>query len=209
MWRLVDIGIVIVLIIFGFILQRSDDVKIKRVNIAGLIKSRKFLYCLLALIIIVVASLVIIYQMDKREIALRQCRFSLTDTKENRYQEDKDEEPEKRSGFTAPSGTYIPLFFGRQFAVHKTYWEIEGLLRNTSARRQYLMSMITKIYTKDSKNILLSTGYKEVNNWLEPGQSYPFQVRAQVDRSDSVLSKYFNKDDEVRIDVYPWFSTCD
>ena len=98
---------------------------------------------------------------------------------------------------------------GRKFESHKTYWEIDGLLKNTSERRQYLTSMIAKIYTKDEKNILLSAGYKDVDHWLEPGQSYPFQVRAQIDRSDPVLSKYFMKDDDVRIDVYPWFTTCD
>ncbi len=143
----------------------------------------------------------------------RKCNFYLSDIKENRYQEDKERTALNLGAF---GGGYVPVAerwrvkygIGVEPARHYTYWEVDGLLRNESKKAQYLHSIILKIYSKDESNVLLTEGWLDVGKAIEFNQSYPFQVRAEFNRDNPILSKYFDKNDEVRIDVYPYFSTC-
>lgn len=144
----------------------------------------------------------------------KKCKFNLADIKESRYQEDKEAYSGKCSSGSSVGG-YQSIFSNlycdngvRNYpARHYTYWEVDGMLKNKSNKNQYLKSIILKIYTDDEKKILLSEGYLDVRENLTPNQSYPFQIRTNINRDDEI-GKYFNKDDKVKIDVYPYFASC-
>ena len=120
---------------------------------------------------------------------------------ENRYHQDEDAEKPNPSG-----GTFKRLFL--QPEKHNTYWEVDGLLKNLSNKKQYLKIIIIKIYTNDENNILLTEGFIGMNESLLTNQTAPFQVRAKLDRMNDFSAKYFDINDEVRIYVYPYFLTC-
>jgi hypothetical protein len=81
------------------------------------------------------------------------------------------------------------------------------LLKNNSKKEQTLKSMVLKIYSNDDNNTLLAEGYSDINKTISTNQSMPFLIKAQIDRNGN-LAEYFKKDDKVRIDVYPYFATC-
>jgi hypothetical protein len=194
-WRVVDILVIIILIIIGIILVQKES---KITSILSFFKSKTFIFIIviMGIVFLILGGIGLYVSRVKNEE--KKCHFTLMNIKENRYQEDKDASLE----YSKYVGSYtVP-------AKHYTYWEIDGMLVNNSNIRQSLRSIIAKIYTCDGNNILLTDGFKDVKAWLEPNQSYPFQVRAVFDRNNTTLSKYFSKDDEVRLDIYPFFTSC-
>jgi len=203
-WRYIDILIIIVNIFLGIILLKKNNFKL--INFFKIFKTKKFWVLIMILFISIIIFGFLQNEIDKKRKEERKCKFILTNIVENRYEEDRDEitsQDNKANG-------YKPIFSGLFLtspARHYTYWEIDGLLTN-NIKKQLLNSIILKIYTNDDRNILLSEGYYDVKKILEPGQSLPFQIKADINRDDKILSKYFKKDDDVRIDVYPYYLFC-
>lgn len=114
-----------------------------------------------------------------KEEKIKFCGFEISDVKEYK-------------------GEYYP---GNYYIVY------EGVISNTSDRREYLNGMIAKVYNDD--NILITDGYYNINEWIDPGKSTLFKINNLVDTNyNTVVKKYFNKDTEIFADIYPWFETC-
>ncbi len=196
-WRVIDVLVVLVIVIIGFVLIKRET-----------INTKKFKIITIVLTVLIIVSVLAIFGYNKIQKEKLKCKFSLTNMVENRYQEDKAAYSEPC--FSLLSG-YNSIFCKNGYrnydARHYTYWEIDGMLKNNSYKNQYLGSIILKIYTNDERKILLTEGFIDVKKNLTSGQSYPFQVRAQINR-DSDMSKYFNKNDNVEIDIYPYFLSC-
>ncbi|MDD2807379.1 MAG: hypothetical protein PHW95_02585 [Patescibacteria group bacterium] len=205
-WRFMDYIIIAANVVIGVMLINVND--FNDLNIKSIFKSRKFKFIVVALIFIAIIFFVTILSIVKINEENLKCKFNISDVVENRFQEDKDAYSEKCVG-------YQPLFativckdgFKNYPAKHLTYWEINGLLKNNSKYSQYLKSIVLKIYTNDERKILLAENFLDINESLTSDQSYPFQVRAQINR-DSQIGKYFNKDDKVKVDIYPYFASC-
>ena len=87
------------------------------------------------------------------------------------------------------------------------YFVYEGLIKNTSTNKEQLKAVIAKIYSSD--NIYIGDGYTSIGESVDAGVSIPFKVQVMVSTvHDTVLRKYFDKNDNFRADVYPWFTTC-
>lgn len=199
-WKIIDSLLILLNTFLGFILIKKSQFKIK-----DLLKSKKIWTLIVVLIVMSIIYLIIIDLLERKyeEAARkheedRKCKFTLVDVLENRYQEDKD-----ATKHIGNFGSWdIP-------AKHYTYWEIEGLLKNDSEMSQRLSGIVLKIYTNDGNHILLAENYLKFEDYLKPNQSLPFLIKANIDRTDVTLGKYFKKDDDVIIDVYPHFTHCD
>lgn len=206
-WRIIDSVIVLATFFLGVVLIQKDGVKLK--SVANLLKSKRFWLIFTIVIILGLIFFISLIAIDRVKKEEAKCKFNLTNIVENRYQEDKEAYSEKCA---TRVNSYIYNFgcdngFRNYSARHMTYWEIDGLLKNYSKKDQYLKSVILKIYTNDDRKILLAENFLNANINLTPNQSYPFQVRTNINR-DGEMGKYFEKDDKVVIDVYPYFWSC-
>jgi hypothetical protein len=207
-WKNIDVMIILLNIFLGLMLIKSKHLKIFK-----FLKTKLFIFSFIVLAVLSIIALVVLGYVSEKEVQRkaedRKCKFSIVDVVENRYEEDREASNLNLEAFNKKG--YKPVAFRGLFsevsAVHKTYWEIDGLLKN-KIKRQYLDGIVLKIYTSGDKNILLTGGYYDVKEWLEAEQSLPFQVRANIDREDELLAPYFEKGDDVRIDVYPYYSFC-
>lgn len=208
-WKVVDSIIILTTVSLGVILRgKSNHGGIKAQYFLNKFKTKKFLYWALGIIFaVLVVTLLIEYRTEYQSEKAKRCDFVLSNVQENRYNEDKDAVPPQEEDKDSRR-SIIRLWNGSSKEKHNTFWEIDGLIRNSLDEKKYLKSMIVKIYTDNEDNIFLTEGWVDVGKLLEPGKSYPFQVRAQLDRTKLSIDKYFDKDDAVRVDLYPYFSTC-
>jgi len=70
----------------------------------------------------------------------------------------------------------------------------EGVIRNTSDKKEHLRAMIGKAYTKDQ--VLAGEGYTSMYEDMEAGTAVPFKISVGV------------SEESVKTDIYPWFTTC-
>jgi|GEM_PF-517941 len=185
------INIIVVMILLVSILKLSKN------NMLRIFKSRIFWPTLLVLVAVLSILFFGYYKINQKRIEDAKCKFSLEEIMETRYFKD--------------GGNYISPFRSYDFGVptsHMVYWEIDSLLKNNSNKKQYLNSLILKIYTADDKNILLTESYLNIKEWLGPNQSLPFQVRTSFNRNNEILNKYFDGEEDVRVDLYPYFESC-
>jgi hypothetical protein len=76
-----------------------------------------------------------------------------------------------------------------------------GTIKNVSGRTEFLRGMILKFY--DADNILIQEGYQPVNKNIISGTGIPYSVNVQFG-SEEQRAKLRSS----RVDLYPWFSTC-
>lgn len=189
-WSFLNVLVAILLFLNIFKFDKNRMIKI--------FKSKIFWLILLLLIILTGISLIVVYKIEQKRIEESKCKFTLDDVVENRYFKDTEAYTTKWLSYT----TQVP-------AKHMVYWEIDGILKNHPSKKQMLNSVVLKIYTADDNNILLTESFVDIKRTLQPNESLPFQVRASFNREDEILSKYFDGEEEVRIDLYPYFMFCD
>lgn len=219
-WRYVDFVVIVVSIFIGVTLINQNDLKL--INIIAILQSKKFRFIVLILIGISILSCCAYFVIDKIKKENLECKFNISNIVENRYQEDKEEgyifctPPKKLESYQGIDFIQMAQRLGLgcptngkifEPARHYTYWEIDGMIKNNSKNNQYLKSVVLKIYTNDERKILLAEDYLDIKELLTPSQSYPFQVRTEINR-DSQMGKYFHKNDKVKIDMYPYFGSC-
>ena len=94
-----------------------------------------------------------------------------------------------------------------QYSLGSHYIVYEGVVVNKSNKKEYLKGVVAKNYNSD--NILLSDGYTPVEDWIDSGKGMPFKINTQVDTAhNTVLRKYFDKNENLSTDIYPWFTSC-
>lgn len=150
---------------------------------------------------------------EEKKSELSNCSFELYDLKINRYHfEGPDENEIKRLEENCREGGMFKSLSCKYIEGEKksnrrdTYFEIEGLIKVDS--QEYLISIVSKIYTKGNKKILLGTGYQNIKRKVIAGESIPFKISVYINRNNQLINQNFNKDEEVDIDTYPWFLTC-
>jgi|GEM_PF-3701645 len=144
---------------------------------------KKFLFGFVAGMLFLSAVMAVIFLLHKKPKQnvqiTKKCNFEILDLKEYK-------------------GEYSP---GSNYIIY------EGIIKNKSEDKEYLKGMVAKIYNQE--NILISDGFENVNNWIEPNKAMPFKINTQVDTAhNTVIRKYFNKDTRVNPDIYPWFNSC-
>jgi hypothetical protein len=124
----------------------------------------------------------------------QKCNFEISDIKQ--VIEERQARPEPDA--TNEGGLFAGLAESLR-ANQKTY---EGTIRNLSGRKERLKALIAKFYTEDG--VLALTGYTTVEEDMDNGMSVPFTINVQPS-SRSVGDSFEN----LRKDIYPWFSTCE
>lgn len=76
-----------------------------------------------------------------------------------------------------------------------SYVIYNGVIKNESPRRELFKAMIVKTY--DENNVLMTKGYREINDWIDPDKGLNFNIHT-----------YAGGNSPNRIDIYPWFLTC-
>ena len=212
-WRIVDIIIIFCCATLAIILLSGE-------KISSFIKSGKykkfrkgfFVLAITIFLLCVVYGFIWYVQYKNQTV----CNFSFKGLHKKIYHEDGGDQGEydeclknqkqindQKSGWNLFSFSICH----RYEPYSATYWEIEGLLSNDSKTSQKLDSVIAKIYTSEDK-ILLTEGAKGLNMALEGGQSVPFNFKVEFDRLNLPLKNFYNPDDEVVMDIYPYFDTC-
>lgn len=182
------------------------------------------LFCFLLLLILL--FLLSNNKKDDVKIVKDKCNFELLDIKVSQYHKDgpdfnrikelenKLKDPCIYDGvginwcerFTAD--TRSSLNREKNSKDRLTWIEVEGIIKLNN-KSQQLDSVISKIYTNDDKKIFLGDGYINVGESIAHGTSYPFKLSITLDRNKELVGKYFSKDDEIKVDTYPYFSSCE
>ncbi len=140
---------------------------------------KKFIIGFLTGVIFLSVSLGIFLLYKNKKTLLPNCNFDIVDLEEHK-------------------GEYYP---GSNYIIY------EGVIKNNSDVREYLKGFIAKIY--NDENVLLSSGYTTIEDWVEGGKALPFKIQTQINtKYNTVIRKYFNKGINLKPDVYPWFLTC-
>lgn len=195
-------------------------------------KKLKNFWLMTLLIIGVLVGIYFILNSNKNKkdtipsVSVRQkCNFELLDVKVSRYHKDgpdqqKVNELEKNIESLPPKKDNNPFYslnkntlenhlYSEKNSKDKLTWiEVEGVIKLNGDKDQNLKDIISKIYTIDDKKIFLGEAYSSINKILNPGTSYPFKMSVELDRNVELIGKYFQKDDEVKIDIYPYFLSC-
>lgn len=154
------------------------------------------------------------------------CNFELLDVKISRYQKDgpdleKIKELEKNIESIPPKKDNNHFYeMNKSALASRLYWEknskdkltwigVEGMIKLNGNKDQTIKNIVSKVYTNDDKKVYLGEAYIDINKTLSPGTSYPFKLSITLDRNIELIGKYFNKDDEVKIDTSPYFLSCD
>lgn len=85
-------------------------------------------------------------------------------------------------------------------------YEIKGFLRGGA--RNYLNSIISKIYLDKDKKTLIAEGYFSINRWVVINEGAPFDISASIKASDQLMKEISEKNIPLIVDTYPWFTTC-
>ena len=137
----------------------------------------------IGVIIGVISTGIVFYYFDylkNDSYTIRNCSFQLSDVKE---------------------------YKGNYGTGQSSYFVYEGLIKNTSNNTEELKAVIAKLY--NDKNIYIGEGYTSIGDPVKPGVSIPFKVQIIVSTyHDTVLRKYFDESNSFRVDIYPWFTTC-
>lgn len=154
------------------------------------------------------------------------CNFELLDVKVSRYHKDgpdlnkiKELEEKLKTSCSydghginwcemSESSTKQDLYWEKDSKDKLTWIEVEGMIKLNGSTDQYIKNVVSKIYTNDDKKVYLGEDYVDINKTLSPGTSYPFKLTITLDRNINLVGKYFNKDDEVKIDAFPYFLSC-
>ncbi len=142
------------------------------------------------------------------------CDFEIFDIKINQFHFDGPdyERISRLEESCKTGGTFSSLSCGwaedeKKSNREDTYIEIEGLLKSQKDER--LHSIISKIYTKGENKILLGVGSDNFKRDVGKDESIPFKISVYINRKKELIGNFFSKDDEVDIDTYPWFLTCE
>lgn len=88
-----------------------------------------------------------------------------------------------------------PIKFDDSYCITYT-----GTIKNKSKERQYLETMILKMYQKN--DVYIDDTYDNIKDWIEPNKLFSYKLRlcsTKIDIRDEFSTK---------VDIYPWFSTC-
>lgn len=86
------------------------------------------------------------------------------------------------------------------------YYEIKGFLK--SEQKDYLNSIISKIYLDEDKQILFAEGSLEINRWVEKNEGIPFIIKALIKVDDQISKEVFEKKISLIFDTYPISTLC-
>lgn len=190
-------------------------------------KNNKIIIIIISFFILALLFLLFILFNNKKDdikIVNNKCDFELLDIKISKYHKDgpdlnkvKELEEELKKpcvddgvGFNwcEMSSTKRELYWEKNSKDKLTWVEVEGIIKLNGNKSQNIDSIISKIYTNDDKKIFLGDGYININEDITPGTSYPFKLSVTIDRNKELVGKYFSKDDEIKVDTYPYFSSC-
>ena len=145
------------------------------------------------------------------------CNFELINVSEKTFHFDSGD-PEKLKNLEEDcyndkkdDNRFASLFCNlseREINKKETYIEVEGLIKNTGTEKEILRAMISKAYSNDDNKIYFGEDYQSVNKEIDSGVSLPFKLSIFLDRNKDSINKYYNKNTELVIDVYPWFTSC-
>jgi len=196
-------------------------------------KKLKDFWLIILLIVCILVGSYFIFNSNKNKkdttsnISVKQkCNFELLDVKVSRYHKDgpdqqKINELEKNIESLPPKKDNNPFYafnkntlesslYSEKNSKNKLTWiEVEGVIKLNGDKDQNLKDIISKIYTIDDKKIFLGEAHSSINKTLNPGTSYPFKMSVELNRNIELIGKYFQKNDEVKIDTYPYFLSCD
>lgn len=184
------------------------------------------------LVVVVVCCFALYLNINKKNNTSKipvkaKCNFELLDLKVSRYHKDGpdlnkikelEEESKKPCSYNGVGINWCEM--GRSMDVSNlnseknskdklTWIEIEGIIKVGGNNEQNLKDIISKVYTNNDKKIFLGEAYSNIDKMLSPGTSYPFKMSVELNRNVELISKYFNKDDKVKIDTYPYFLNCE
>lgn len=196
-------------------------------------KNLKNFWLIILLIACILIGIYLIFNSNKDkkdtipDISVRQkCNFELLDVKVSRYHKDGpdlnrvkglEEELESVCTYNGVGINFCEMSESRierelnweKDSKDKLTWiEVEGVIKLNGNKDQSLKDIISRIYTNDDKKIFLGEAHSSINKVLNPGTSYPFKMSVELNRNIELIGKYFQKDDEVRIDTYPYFLSC-
>ena len=82
------------------------------------------------------------------------------------------------------------------------YWiTYTGTIKNKSNERQYLEAMMLKMY--DKNDVYIDDQFDMKQDWIEPNKLFSYELHLRSTKVD------IRDESSTKVDIYPWFKTCE